>query len=68
MLIVTCDQTGQVYFWANTGTQQGKLLGLYPAAFRVLALHWFNDTHLIMADTGGPRNKPNMYQLKVEVM
>lgn len=67
-LLVTGDGSGRVYCWANNGAQTGQVLALYPAAYRVLALHWQDNHHLLLADDGGPRRKPNVYRLQLEGM
>lgn len=43
-------------------------LGVYLAAFPVLAMHWLDDAHLLLADDGGPRHRPNFYRLHLEGM
>jgi WD40 repeat protein len=65
-LLVTGDDSGRVYCWANNGAQIGQVLALYPAAYRVLSLHWQDNHHLLLADDGGPRRKPNVYRLQLE--
>lgn len=56
-LLVTADQAGCVYFWAGVGAECGRLLGMYLAAYPVLAIHWLGDQHLLLADLGGACHK-----------
>ena len=39
--------------WQVNGADQGKLLGLYVAAYDVGAVYWQDATHLVLADLGG---------------
>jgi hypothetical protein len=66
--VVTADDVGCVYFWADAGAERGLLLGVYLAAYPILAIYWKDHQHLLLADTGGPRNMPNIYRLKLEGM
>jgi WD40 repeat protein len=65
-LAMTCDQLGRVFFWQVNGADQGKLLGLYVAAYDVGAVYCKDATHLVLADLGGPRFRPHFYYLKLE--
>ena len=65
-LAMTFDQHGRVFFWQVNGADQGKLLGLYVAAYEVGAVYWQDATHLVLADLGGPHFRPHFYYLKLE--
>jgi hypothetical protein len=65
-LAMTCDQPGRVFFWQVNGADQGKLLGLYVAAYKVGAVYWQDAAHLVLADLGGPHFRPHFYYLKLE--
>ena len=38
-LVVTCDVSGRVWYWEYRGSQAGRLAGVYPAAYKVEAIH-----------------------------
>jgi WD40 repeat protein len=65
-LAMSCDQHGRVFFWQVHGADQGKLLGLYVAAYEVGAMYWQDAVHLVLADLGGPHFRPHFYYLKLE--
>jgi WD40 repeat protein len=67
-LIVTADYAGWVRVWQGTGVGQGTLLGVYKAAYSILAIHWVDHFRLLLADVGGPFHKPNIYRLTLEGM
>jgi len=67
-LLVTADGAGWVRFWAGQGAERGRLLGVYLAPYPILAMHWQDGDHLLLADDGGPRHAPHFYRLKVEGM
>jgi hypothetical protein len=50
------------------GAKLGELLGVYVATYPILAFHWLNCDHLLLADDGGPGHEPHFYRLKVEEM
>jgi WD40 repeat protein len=59
---------GHVCCWEWRESQSGRLMGIYLAAYEVMAIHWQDQLHLLLADTGGSRHKPHFYQLKLEGM
>jgi WD40 repeat protein len=65
-LVVSCHDSGRVYCWEWQGLQAVRLVGMYPAAYRILAIHWLDQREMLLADNGGPRHKPNFYRLKLE--
>jgi len=67
-LLLTCDAHGQVLLWRGSGPERARPLGLYVAAYEVGAVHWSAPGQVTCADTGGPRNRPHIYQLKLEGM
>jgi len=66
--VLTCDAHGRVLLWRGSGSERGRQLGLYVAAYEVGAVHWSAPGQVTCADTGGPRNRPHIYQLKLEGM
>ncbi len=67
-LVMTCDQHGRVLLWRASGADMGSLLGMYVATYEVGTVYWQDNTHVIVADKGGPHFRPHFYQLKLEGM
>ena len=65
-LIVSGDEGGGVYCWEWRGSTPDRLSGLYLAAYEVKTIHWLTCQHLLVADAGKLRNKPNFYHLMLE--
>ncbi len=67
-LIITCDRYGQVRFWQLRESVIDRLQGIYSAIFEIGDVYWQDNTHVLLADTGGPHFHPHFYHLKLEGM
>ena len=53
-LLITCDQDGQVCFWAPGQPNANHPLGVYVTTYPVGAIHWQDKKQIILADMEGP--------------
>lgn len=65
-LVVACDGHEWVFFWQLGGPNPRKPRGLYVGAFKIGALYWVDEAHLLLADTGGSLAHPHFYRLHLE--
>ena len=65
-LAISCQDDGNVSCWEILGPHAARVVGIYLAAYAVKTIHWLDQRHLLLADTGGPRDKPNFYRLMLE--
>jgi len=64
--VMTCDEHGRVFLWRESEPERGRLLGLYVTTYKVGAIYWQNNAHVMLADTGGSLLRPHFYQLQLE--
>jgi WD40 repeat protein len=67
-LAITCDTNGRVCLWQVCLPELGRLMGIYVASYAVESIHWEDETHVVLADTGGPAGYPHFYYLTLEGM
>jgi hypothetical protein len=67
-LVITCDRHGWVLIWRAGEAEMERLLGMYVATYEIGAIHWQDNSHIVLADLGGPRFRPHFYRLKLEGM
>jgi WD40 repeat protein len=60
------DDRGWVMLWRIRSPDAGKLLGLFVAQYPVLAIHWREQNRVLLADTGGSRGRPSVYDITLE--
>jgi WD40 repeat protein len=65
-LALTCGGYGRVFFWQVMSPGEGRLLGLYVAAYEAGAIYWQDPTNVVLADLGGAHFRPHFYYLKLE--
>jgi hypothetical protein len=65
-MVITCDAKGWVFFWSIDDSEAKDPVAVYIAYYPVAAIYWQDNTHVVLADNGGPRNYPYFYHLKLE--
>jgi WD40 repeat protein len=64
--LIICDGQGQVFLWSLGDLGRGHPLGAYVADDEILAIHWQDTTHVILAGTRGASSQPKISYLKLE--
>ena len=64
--VLTGDGHGRVLVWRLFPLAEENLFGLYMTRYEVGAVYWKETRHLLLADTGGSRGYPSLYDLALE--
>jgi WD40 repeat protein len=66
-LVMTCDTQGRALLWSATKAHGvGHLLGMYVTTYPAQGIHWRNENHIVLTDSGGAYSRPNLYRLSIE--
>lgn len=64
--LITGDYYGRIFLWLVDELECGRLISNYVTSDQIKAFHWYDETHVIVADAGGPSFCPHLYLLKLE--